>query len=312
MKHGTLQRYRLFRNRISKKMTSIQMKQRQKIEQFIEEMPALSTTICKVMEVCSRTDASPDELRRIISLDPVITGQVLKLANSAYYSFVDKVTSLPRAITMLGMNTVKNMVLSTAIIGTVNAAKKNGILPVAHFWEHSIATGASARFIGSRLGDQDAQQLDELFLAGLIHDLGKIPFDMEYVKVLRLAKQEQLPLIVAERELLGIDHQQVGALIAGKWQLNSCLYNCISEHHNLDNLPALGEEAEAVAIVALGNIYANIYDFGFAGDLFPAEEDLSQLLCTLKCDNSIFTGLDRRVAEEIHLAAVFLQIQEVK
>ncbi len=287
------------------------MKQRQKIEQFIEEMPALSTTVCKVIEVCSRTDASPDELRRVISLDPVLTGHVLKLANSAYYSFVNKVTSLTRAITMLGMNTVKNMVLSTAVIGAVNAARKSDILPVARFWEHSIATGASARLIGSKLGEQDVQQLDELFLAGLIHDIGKMPFDMEYIEVLRQVKEQQMPLIVAEREILGIDHQEVGALIADKWQLNSCLRNCISEHHNIKELQTLGEWTRAVAIVALGNIYANIYDFGCAGDLFPAEEDFSQLLCCLNCDSSMFTGLDTQVKEEIHLAAIFLQIQEV-
>ncbi len=293
-------------------MTSVQVNQRQKIEQFIEEMPALSTTVCKVMEVCSQTDASPDELRRVISLDPVLTGHVLKLANSAYYSFVNKVTSLTRAITMLGTNTVKNMVLSTAVIGAVNVAGKNDVLPVARFWEHSIAAGASARLIGSRLGGQDAQQLDELFLAGLVHDLGKIPFEMEYASVLRLAEREQIPLIVAEREILGMDHQEVGALIAGKWQLNSCLRNCISGHHNINGLHTLGEWRQAVAIVALGNIYANIYDFGFAGDLFPAEEDVPQLLSSLDCDSTIFTGLDAEVKEEIRLAAVFLQIQEIK
>jgi len=91
-------------------------KQRRDIEKFIKKMPSLSTTVGKVMEICSRTDASPNELNKVISLDPVLTGQVLKLINSAYYSLMNKVTSLTRAITMLGMNTVKNMALSTAII----------------------------------------------------------------------------------------------------------------------------------------------------------------------------------------------------
>ena len=98
--------------------------QRRDIERFIEKMPSLSTTVGKVMEVCSRTDASPNELNKVVSLDPVLTGQVLKLINSAYYSLVNKVTTLTRAITMLGMNTVKNMALSTAIIKTVGGVKK--------------------------------------------------------------------------------------------------------------------------------------------------------------------------------------------
>ena len=98
--------------------------QRKQIEKFINRMPSLSTTVGKVMEICSRVDASPNELNKVISLDPVLTGQVLKLINSAYYSLVNKVTSLTRAITMLGLNTVKNMALSTAIIKTVSGAKK--------------------------------------------------------------------------------------------------------------------------------------------------------------------------------------------
>ena len=102
-----------------------------KIEKFIRRMPSLSTTVGKVLEICSRTDASPNELNKVISLDPVLTGQVLKLINSAYYSLVSKVTSLTRAITMLGMNTVKNMALSTAIIQTVATAKKSKVLPTS-------------------------------------------------------------------------------------------------------------------------------------------------------------------------------------
>ncbi|HIP82374.1 MAG TPA: HDOD domain-containing protein, partial [Desulfocapsa sulfexigens] len=78
------------------------------MNRFIKRIPSLSTTVGKVVEICSRTDASPNELNKVISLDPVLTGQVLRLINSAYYSLVNKVTSLTRAITMLGMNTVKN------------------------------------------------------------------------------------------------------------------------------------------------------------------------------------------------------------
>src|SRR5210317_1391212 len=124
-------------------MEITQQEQRKNIEKFIRKMPSLSTTVGKVMEICSRTDASPNELNKVISLDPVLTGQVLKLINSAYYSLVNKVTPLTRAITMLGLNTVKNMALSTAIIRTVSGAKKSKILPTKKFWAHSISVGVS-------------------------------------------------------------------------------------------------------------------------------------------------------------------------
>ena len=121
--------------------------QRKQIEKFIRRIPSLSTTVGKVLEICSRADASPNELNKVIALDPVLTGQVLKLINSAYYSLVNKVTSLTRAITMLGLNTVKNMALSTAIIRTVSGAKKSKILPTKKFWAHSISVGVSAKIL---------------------------------------------------------------------------------------------------------------------------------------------------------------------
>ena len=116
----------------------------EKIRLFVDKMPSLSTTVSKVLEICSRPDTVPNDLNRVISLDPVLAGQVLKLINSAYYSLMNKVTSLTRAIIMLGLNTVKNLALSTAIIRSVGQAKKSQALPIREFWAHSIAVGVMA------------------------------------------------------------------------------------------------------------------------------------------------------------------------
>ena len=105
----------------------------EKIRLFVDKMPSLSTTVSKVLEICSRPDTVPNDLNRVVSLDPVLAGQVLKLINSAYYSLMNKVTSLTRAIIMLGLNTVKNLALSTAIIRSVGQAKKSQALPIREF-----------------------------------------------------------------------------------------------------------------------------------------------------------------------------------
>ena len=210
-------------------------RQRRDIERFINKMPSLSTTVGKVMEICSRTDASPNELNKVISLDPVLTGQVLKLINSAYYSLINKVTSLTRAITMLGMNTVKNMALSTAIIRSVAGSKKSKALPTTKFWAHSIGAGVSAKLLGEVKG-MPVMEREELFLAGLLHDLGKVPFGDEYIEVLNIARLEQLPLHQVELEVMGIDHQEVGLMIAEKWKLNQVITTCIGSHHQVDSL----------------------------------------------------------------------------
>ncbi len=255
-------------------MASHKERQRREIEKFIEKMPSLSTTVGKVMEICSRTDASPNELNKVISLDPVLAGQVLKLINSAYYSLVNKVTSLTRAITMLGMNTVKNMALSTAIIRTVTGAKKSRALPTTKFWAHSIGVGVSAKLLGEVKGIP-VMEREELFIAGLLHDLGKVPFGDDYIEALNIAKFEQLPLYEVELDVMGISHQEVGLMIADKWKLNDVITSCIGTHHEIDKMK--GDAYQKVALVALGNMYTNIFDHGYAGDPFPREEDIELL-----------------------------------
>jgi len=286
--------------------------QRKKIERFIQKMPSLSTTVGKVLEICSRIDASPNELNKVISLDPVLTGQVLKLINSAYYSLISKVTSLTRAITMLGMNTVKNMALSTAIIQSVSSANKSKALPTAKFWAHSIGVGVSAKLLATSLG-VPVQEREEYFIAGLLHDLGKVPFGDEYIHVLSVARQEQRPLVAVERELLGIDHQEVGGLIAAKWKLTGAMSNCICCHHDFDtpvvdpkSVSMEHDDRVKVAIVALANMYVNIHDIGYAGDPFPEYTNADALLELSGLNWSDLATIGRTVDDEIQKAQIFL------
>lgn len=280
-------------------------KQRREIEKFIEKMPSLSTTVGKVMEICSRTDASPNELNRVVSLDPVLAGQVLKLINSAYYSLVNKVTSLTRAITMLGMNTVKNMALSTAVIRAVAGTKKSRALPTTKFWTHSIGAGVSAKLLGEVKGIP-VMEREELFIAGLLHDLGKVPFGDDYIEALNIAKFEQLPLHEVELDVMGIGHQEVGMMIAEKWKLNEVITTCIGSHHDFEKMQ--GVAGQKVALVALGNIYTNIFDHGYAGDPFPREEDVEKLRQIVDLTPDEFCSIGERVIEEIHKAEVFLKL----
>ncbi len=275
-----------------------------KIQAFVEKMPSLSTTVSKVLEICSRTDTSPNDLNKVISLDPVLTGQVLKLINSAYYSLVNKVTSLTRAIIMLGLNTVKNLALSTAIIRSVSQAKKSKALPIKEFWAHSIGVGVMAKLLAAERGIPLTDR-EEYFVAGLLHDLGKIPFGDEYIEVLNLADKTQEPLALLEQRLMEIDHEEVGQMIATKWKLNAVITDAICHHH--DPLLAGPENQELVATVALADFYICLFDIGFAGNRFPDETRLAPLLelCGLQWDAVV--QLSEAVDTEIHKAEIFLQ-----
>ncbi len=134
----------------------------------------------------------------------------------------------------------------------------------------------------------------------------KVPFGDEYSRVLNIARREQIPLITVERHLLGIDHEEVGLMIAEKWKLNTVITKCISSHHDVGTLE--GDLGQQVALIALGNIYANIMDHGYAGDPFPAEDDLEALLHFVDLDWQDIRLISGRVNEEIHKAETFLEI----
>jgi putative nucleotidyltransferase with HDIG domain len=277
----------------------------EKIRLFVDKMPSLSTTVSKVLEICSRPDTVPNDLNRVISLDPVLAGQVLKLINSAYYSLMNKVTSLTRAIIMLGLNTVKNLALSTAIIRSVSQAKKSRALPIRAFWAHSIAVGVMAKLLAAGRGLSLAER-EEYFVAGLLHDLGKIPIGDEYTEVLARVGTAQEPLVTVEQQVLGLDHEEVGAMIATKWKLNAVLTDAICHHHAPEL--AAAEHRDLVATVALADFYVCLFDIGDAGNRYPDPSRLGSLLaqCQLAWDDLV--DLAASVEAEIRKAEIFLQI----
>ncbi len=276
-----------------------------KIRNFVKKMPSLSTTVSKVLEICSRPDTVPNDLNKVISLDPVLTGQVLKLINSAYYSLVNQVTSLTRAIIMLGLNTVKNLALSTAIIRSVGQTKKSKALPIKKFWAHSIAVGVTAKILAAEL-DIPLGEREEFFVAGLLHDLGKIPFGDEYTDVLKKVKEERRSLVTVEREVLDVDHQEVGRLIAEKWKLNTTITEAICHHHSLEQTAP--ESRRLVAVITLADSYACLFDIGYAGNSYPDEEQVAMALEYTGLSWETISNLSETVEEEIHKAEIFLQV----
>ena len=279
------------------------------IDEYIDKMPSLSTTATKVIEVCNQPDPSPHELALVISLDPVLTGQVLKLINSAYFSLTHKITTLIRAIIMLGMNTVKNMALSTSIMGTMSRRKASS-LEIADFWAHSLGVAVTAKVLAK---DQDLSyaRQEEHFMAGLLHDLGKLPMDgcfaSEYAQVLSLAEEEQIPLTQTETTIFGFNHGGCGHLIIQKWQLSSPILEAVSHHHELEKVENCSDR-DLVALVELANIFVNRYQIGCAGDSYPDSSHNNMIFELTGSNWSELEGMHEMVLDEIEKAQIFLQI----
>jgi len=282
-----------------------------RIRVYIARMPSLSTTVTKVLETCNDPNASANDLNRVISLDPVLAGQVLRLINSAYYALPHAITSLPRAIIMLGLNTVKNLALSLAVLETMSGKGAMRTLNINDFWAHSLCVGVSARCI-SELKGASSSEREDYFIAGLLHDLGKIPLNKQFPEQYRKAfnrannNDDLRPLFLAENEIFGLNHCMVGELIAEKWQLGASLIQSLTYHHCAHE--AQPDTQAFVTVVALANACANRWQIGTSGDSSEGESVMSDLLEQVGMQNSALKELHERVLTEIEKAKIFLEI----
>jgi HD-like signal output (HDOD) protein len=281
----------------------------QQIQNDIDRMPGLSTTVTKVMEVCNRPATSSHDLNRVISLDPVLTGKVLKLVNSAYYSLGKEVTSLTHAIILLGINTVKNLALSTAVLKCVGGKDSFRCLSMDDFWVHSLGVGVISRSFARLTGIPVTDQ-EDFFVAGLLHDLGKIPMNRCYPdlyrRALEEANHENRALFELEKAHLGLDHCHVGGLIAEKWRLHRDFSDVFHFHH--DEQSMIKGKSPFVVTVSLANLYANYWKIGSTGDTAPAPSLMDPLHKELNIDPDRITLIHDRVLEDIHNARIFLKV----
>ena len=280
-----------------------------KIQAYIGKMPSLSTTVIKVLETCNDPKASASDLKRVVSLDPVLTGQVLKLINSAYYSLAIPITSLARAIIMLGVNTVKNLALSFAILKNIGGSGSDHAFTTDEFWTHCLCVGVVAKSLAAAIGFSPAQR-EEFFVAGLLHDLGKVPlntqFPKEYRRIYEMTNKDQIALHQSEERLLGIDHGAVGNMIAKKWNLSMALVESLSHHHSIDDISA--NHRDFVFVVSLANQFAIQLNIGTAGDRYADQELISYLIERVGVDWATLNDMREKVVSEIEKAKIFLEI----
>jgi putative nucleotidyltransferase with HDIG domain len=278
-----------------------------RVRDYIKNIPSLPTSASKALEICDNAQTSPADLNQVISLDPVLVGRVLKLLNSAYYGLNHQVTSLVRAIIMLGINTVKNLVLSTAIVGNLSSGESGG-LDMEGFWRHSLCVGVAAKLLAEKRG-VDLKQREEYFTAGLLHDIGKIPLNavlkQEYMNAVGIADMERISLIRAEERILGISHCAAGAVIADSWRLQGAVGDAIETHHVYAGYG--GPHKDVLFSVAAANRFAVAAEVGFAGDRHAENAD-PVMWEYLGLSQDVLDEIEPAVNREIEKAKVFLML----
>jgi len=281
------------------------------LTEYIKNMPSLPTSVAKVLEVCNTPQVSPADLNHVISLDPVLVGRVLKLINSAYYGLGQPVTSLARAIIMLGINTVKNLALSTTVMSRLSSKKKSPGLHMEGFWRHSLCVGVSAKLMAKKRGI-DPKLTEEYFTAGLLHDIGKIPlnavFSKEYMLTVSAADRNRTSLVQAEDETLGLNHCTSGAMISEAWKLDGAVGDAIMFHHYYADYS--GDYKDLLYSIVAANQFASLSGIGFSGDRYP-EKTSPEIWKTLNISRDFLVDIEESVNSEIEKAEIFLKIEHL-
>ena len=223
-----------------------------KVVARLRDLPALPTVIGVLLASFANEDIDVSQLARQISRDQVLTARLLRVANSAFYGLQSKVGTINEAIVVLGFRAVRSMVLAVGVGGMFRADSCQGFDPRAYV-RHSVATGLAARGLAHLTGHNP----ELAFTGGILHDIGKLVlascFAANYAQALAYRAQHDCPLVVAERDILGLDHAQVGAMLADAWRFPPVLRSAVAEHH----APAAAT-AEALAdVIHVANAIAH-------------------------------------------------------
>jgi len=209
----------------------------------IERMPAFPKSVQRILELTRDINCLPKDLVAVIEKDPVIAIKILKIVNSAFYSLPNKITSINHSVVYLGINTVKNLALGFSTIGILPKHNAAGF-DIQQYLMHSLLTANLTRMLVAEFA-HDEPDAGDSYIVGLLHNFGKVVFaqfmPQEFMQAMALSVDGQLQDYEAEEMIIGADHAFVGGMLAKHWQFPVSLVDCISYHHQVGEVSALGE-----------------------------------------------------------------------
>lgn len=196
-------------------------------------LPSPPVIIQKLQSCIAEQDIGNYELAQIIETDQAFTARILRLVNSPFYGFAGKIVSVEEAITMLGLNTVHQLLLTTSLLNNVLVQDK--AVNLNEFWLHSFGVGVLAKNLLRKM-NKDAQ--NEAFMGGILHDIGRLIFiKMDPNRFMSFyAESGRVTDLDAEADFFGIDHQKLGVVLAEKWNFPESISTAIAYHHQPDQI----------------------------------------------------------------------------
>ena len=273
----------------------------------IKNLPSLPMVVNNVIKLTQNPDSTAFEIAEAISQDQSLATKVLRTANSAYYGFPRKLTTINYAIVVLGLNNIKNIVLSASIMERFSKADASVLFDRRDFWKHSLLCGIISKKISEHIGIKNSE---EMFMCGLLHDFGKLILDSflhdEFVSALQMSKEKNITIMEAENSIFGFNHSGVGALLLKKWSLPPSLVKAVEFHH----YPGESLTAFRIAsIVHVADYLCRRIGIGSSGDnMLPMLDKEAFKLVGLSSEQ--IKGMSHQITEEFNIATGFLNVGE--
>jgi putative nucleotidyltransferase with HDIG domain len=269
----------------------------------IECLPPAPSHMLRLLAIFKEPDPDIDEVVKLVSRDPSLTTEVMKLCNSARFRGETSVADMFEAISRLGFYEVYRVVMMVSATRTISLENIESVLEVEALCRHSMATGVAAGVVATTVG----AAADYAFITGLLHDVGKIALASEegasYGRLFRNLKVEGKSLCAAEKDHFGFDHSEVGGALLNRWGLPPEVVQAVKYHHHLEGA---GDSAQLTASVALADLLANHVEKKSAAD-FAGVEDFAQAVAILKLAPEAVMGVIAEVHEEFKRDAGLLK-----
>jgi len=221
------------------------------------DLPPLPSIVLDLITSIERDDIDTAGLTEKISRDQALSAKMLRLANSSFYGLPSRIGTVKQAILVLGFNTVRTLTLASTVIASFEGSGA-GSIDLTGFWRHSIATALCARALARHAG----LSLELGFIAGLLHDIGRMVLACEFLDhyglVIEYCVRRETTLCAAERHVLGIDHQCVGELLSENWKFPLEIQRALGQHH----APPDGELANLAGLIHAANAVVHALDLG--------------------------------------------------
>jgi len=270
------------------------------------EIPSIPLVLIKIIQTVDEDTSSARELEALILHDPALSARILRLANSAFYSFRANVKTISHAIALLGLNLVTSLAIGINIFDSFTKGAKSEAALINKLWTHSCGVAVLVKEIWTQRGHA-GKDGEFAFLCGLLHDLGKVvlfkTYPSHYSSIFAIAKSETDPAISSyEEENYGVDHAAIGEMLAKQWGFPAELASVIRKHHD-----PLALEMPMVSAVMLADFVAKGLKIGYDGD-DGLYEDLTALQPKLEVSDEEFEQLKEFAARERQNIESFFKI----